>query len=252
VKRKKPNVERLQRFARAFQKLPQEQREGPRQVLEHEREMALEKWAKDPYLFLTATDPLTGRPIIWTKDERDRHQPVKPFPANKPHLQAWIEDLQAHEIILCDKTRQLMFSTATLLYGLHQCAFVDARRYVLSKQTQEGACEMIADKLRFPVSRMPEWLRKWIGVSEAPEHRVKFKRTGSLLVGVPENVADRAARGITASCVIIDEAARQPFLERIFAACIPLECQIIAITTAELGNPGASFFLEMLEREERT
>jgi len=245
--------ERLRRFARAFQSKPHLQEpEKTRPTLEHERLMALEKWAKDPYLFLTSKDPITGRPIIWTKDEKDREHPVKPFPRDKPHLQAWIEDLQSNEVVLVDKTRQLMFSTATLLYAMHQCAFVDARRFVLSKQTQEGASEMIADKLRFPYSRMPEWLRRHIWAGEAPEHKVKFKRTGSILVGVPENVADRAARGITASCVIIDEAARQPFLERIFAACIPLECQIIAITTAELGNPGAHFFLEMLEREDKT
>jgi hypothetical protein len=251
VKANPTHERRLLNFARALQKLPPEE-EDPALTLEHERQMALEKWAKDPYLFLTAKDPLTGRPIIWTKDEKDRQQPVKPFPTDKPHLAAWLEDLQTHEIVLCDKTRQLMFSTTTLLYALHQCAFIDARRFVLSKQTQEGANEMIADKLRFPYSRMPDWLKKWIGASEVPEHRVRFKRTGSILVGVPENVADRAARGITASCVIIDEAARQPFLERIFAACIPLECSIIAITTAELGNPGAHFFLEMLEREDRS
>ena len=83
--------------------------------------------------------------------------------------------------------------------------------------------------------------------SEKPAGRIDYPESGSYFLGVPMNVADRSARGGTASGVFIDEAARQAYLKQIIDAIEPMATRIIAVTTAELGNPGADFFKLLLE-----
>jgi hypothetical protein len=46
--------------------------------------------------------------------------------------------------------------------------------------------------------------------------------------------------------VIVDEAARQREFGQILAACLPMATRIIAITTAETGNPGAREFKRLM------
>ncbi len=58
------------------------EKDRPDLVMTPAREDALEKWGEErgSWGFLTGADPDTGEAIIRTVDQRDKVQPVKPFP----------------------------------------------------------------------------------------------------------------------------------------------------------------------------
>lgn len=207
-------------------------------------------WSAHPWNYLTGRDT-DGTPVVWTKDEGDRAQPVKPFPLDKPYLRRYLdllmEDRPDSRIILVDKPRQMMFSTVTLLFAHWDCLFHPARRWLLSKTTEDEASEMLSDKIRYPHSRAPEWVRARLPLRDQPRGRAIYPKTGSYILAVAENVAEREARGGTASGVIVDEAARQATFESILAAVAPMASRVIAITTADIGTPGATAFRRLLD-----
>lgn len=197
--------------------------------------------------WLTARD-LDGKPIWWTKDERDSKRPVKPFP-RKPHLKRILDAYQfsGAEVFLLDKSRQMMATTSAVLYAHYVCSTQVGRRCILSKTTEAEAIEVLTDKVRFPWSQTPEWFQGIYPI-QGPLRRIDYPNTGSYIMAVGQNVADAEARGGTASLVIVDEAARQDSFEQILAACLPMASMVIAITTAELGGPGAAYYYQLLER----
>lgn len=141
----------------------------------------------------------------------------------------------------------MIISTATLLTIDWECRFQDGRRWLLSKRTREEAADMLEEKVRPVHKRLPEWVRERLPASDTPRHKIRYpKRPGSFLIGVAENVAEGLARGGTASGVFVDEASRQHSLQAIHAAAMPMCDKFVAVTTAEIGNPGAEFFDKIL------
>lgn len=198
-------------------------------------------WSEHPWNYVTGRDT-DGRPIVWTKDERDPEAPVKPFPSHLDYLREWYEVLFRERLIFCDKPRQMYITTSTMLYIDWECMFRDARLWLISKTTEDEAKDILRDKIRFPHSQMPQWLQKARPVKDKPQVMVPYPATSSAILAVAENVAQRDARGKTASGVLVDEAARQREFQQIMAAALPMATKIIAVTTAELGNPGAITF----------
>jgi hypothetical protein len=227
----------------------------------------LKTWTADPWAFLTGRD-LDGRPIWWTKDEDDPVRPVKPFPTDLLYLNrlvqlVWAQGFPEHRYnlepgrfgfeqppynrpIFLEKARQMLITTTILGFGFWDCGFHDARRWILSKSVEDDAEELLRDKIRFSSLRMPGWLQTAIGCSRKPEGRADFRR-GSYLLAAGQNVADREARGSTASRVFVDEGAIQERLADILAAVLPMCPRVIVVTTPNLGNPGALVFQKYLE-----
>jgi hypothetical protein len=214
-------------------------------ILTPGQERLIQIWEKDPWDFLTGKDE-DGTPIYWTKDERDRIHPVKPFPGDLLYLKVYISILADvyEDFVLADKSRQMYLSTGTLGYMVWESIFLPGRRWLLSKSTEDESKEMIKDKIRFPISMLPAWLRNWADVSEEPEARVDFRRQRSYILGVAQNVADREARGGTASGILIDEAAFQDKFQAMVAAALPMAAKIIGITTP---NARATAFREYMD-----
>ncbi|MFQ5473971.1 MAG: hypothetical protein ACE5FA_13965, partial [Dehalococcoidia bacterium] len=123
------------------------------------------------------------------------------------------------------------------------------RIWLLSKNTEEEAKQVLEDKVRFPWSQTPDWFQKEAPITYKPALKALFPRTRSYILAVGENVADAEARGTTASGIIIDEAARQQKFGAILQACLPMATKVIALTTAEIGNPGARLYKSLLESE---
>lgn len=219
------------------------------ETLGEDRVERIKKWKRSGWHWVTATD-IDRRPIWYTKDERDSVKPLKPFPRNKPHIRAILNayEFSGAEVFLLDKCRQMMATTLSVFFAAYQCYTMVGRRWLLSKTTEAEAIEILNDKIRFPWSQAPEWFQDEYPIS-GPLHRLEFPGTGSYIMAVGQNVADAEARGGTASGVIVDEAARQDTFERIVEACLPMASMVIAITTAELGGPGAQYFYELLERD---
>lgn len=206
----------------------------------------IEKWRASCWAWLSGKD-LDGTPLIWTKDEIDKKTTVKPFPSRWKYLQATLEVLCSEDgLILIDKARQMYVSTLVLLYFDWICRFHDARRIIWSKITEHEAKEMLKDKVRFPSSRLPLWVQHALPQESKPQVVVPYTDTNSYMLAVAENVAEAEARGGAATAMGIDEAARQVYLEKILEAALPMCAQIIALTTATLGNPGAEMFYALL------
>ena len=220
-----------------------------------ERERLLQLWASDPWAWLCGEDleerevvPGTKtRRLIWTTDEKDDHEPVKPWPEYE-YLRRWIAVLDTDKEVLLDKCRQMLASTSTLLYMDWTCRFRPGRRWLLSKSTEEEACEMMRDKIRAVHSRLPSWVQQALPQSDTPLNRIDYG-TGSYIKAVAENAAIRDARGGTATGVLIDEAAYQESFKQLWAAAAPMTSKLFAITTAKLGGLGAIEFYRQLERE---
>jgi hypothetical protein len=212
--------------------------------LSSEQDALIAHWALDPWNFLTGVDLDGVTPIYNTKDEKDQIVPVKPFPAHLDYIKVWIQILHdpTERFILADKCRQMFLTTATLAYMLWECLFIPGRRWLLSKSTEDEAKDLIRDKIRFPVSRMPRWVREYFDIQDRPELRVDVGRTGSYVLGVSQNVAVRDARGGTASGVLVDEAAFQDSLGDIIDATIPMAAKLVLITTPNLSGPGSKVF----------
>lgn len=226
----------------------------------------LEHWGADVWNWLTGIDPTThqldflpnrefpsGVPIIWTTDERDNDHPVKPWPGHLEYLRyytaAAVSTAPEDKIIFIDKSRQMLASTGLLLAWDWWCRNAQARRILWSKLTQEQAADMLNEKVRAVDQRLPPWVREHFGASATPQHRIRYKLTGSQFIAVNEKAAQGAARGGTATAIGVDEAAYQDYFARIVEAALPMAAKLAALTTAAAGPPdsGAGFFFTQIK-----
>jgi hypothetical protein len=215
--------------------------------LEEQRLALVAQWT-DPWAWLTGKDT-DGRPVIWTKDEKDRSAPLKPFPSHSRYLRELVSVLKNEPLVAIDKSRQLYVSTTILLFDDHDSAFNVAVGTVLSKTKEEDACALLRDKVRFPFRQMPQWVQQWRPITMKPEKRITYPQTGSETLAVAQNAAVGEARGRSARRAIIDEGAFQDELEEMVAAFKPMTSQIILCSSPNLGSPGAAYYFGLLERE---
>ncbi len=211
------------------------------------RKRLLEHWSIHPWNYLSALDE-DGTPIIWTKDEKDKKNPIKSFPREKPYLEVYIDVLFRENLPILDKSRQMMATTCAILMAHTDCAFNYARRWLLNKNTEKEAQEILADKVRFPWIQQPEWVREALPLTLVPKGVVHYPNTDSYILAVDSKSYAGELRGGTCSGVIIDEAAYQSKLPEILQAALAMTDKVIMLTTAEIGNPGARLYRELLER----
>lgn len=226
--------------------------------LREQRGRLLKTWAQHPWLWLAGVDPTTkdgpdgshwpkGRPLIWTTDEKDQDQPVKPFPAHLDYLRHYVETLHTSRYVIVDKARQMIVTTATLLYVDWQCRFVAHRRWLLSRHKEDDAIELLEDKIRAVHRRLPAWVKQALPLKDKPQRKAMYTDSGSYILAVPENVATSEARGGTASGVVVDEGALQQLFAEIVAAALPMCDKIFAVSTPNIGNPGAEAYKRYLD-----
>ena len=238
------------------------QKEERSRSVKDDRMRLLEKWEEGgPWAWFTGIDTTEkdkdfpkGRPIMWTKDEGKKQKAIAPWPDERkyPLLRNLVEDVWTADqipnfsgLILIDKVRQVMATWAITLLADYDCRFHEVRNWFLSKTKENEAIKILDDKPRFVLRRMPEWLRAAQPVKTRPTVQNEYLATESYFRAVTENIADSEARGSTTSGIIVDEAAFQRKFPNIVAAAQPMATLIIAITTANIGNPGARYFYDM-------
>jgi hypothetical protein len=214
---------------------------------ELERKQLLKHMSLHPWNWMTAVD-LDGRPIVWTKDEIASE--TRPFPSGKEYLKEVLEAFIREPRLFVQKSRQMYVTSLVLLLSLWEIMNLSAQRVILSKVTEDDAFELIRDKVRFPWSQMPEWLKLEWQVSDKPQGIVLAKKTNSVILAVAENAAERECRGGSASRVIIDEAAFQENTPEIFTASDPMARRINVISTPMIGGRGGNFMRAMIYDEE--
>lgn len=219
------------------------------------QQYVIEKGGESAWTFLTSRDPETNKPLIWTKDEADEKDVVKPFPVHLDYVREYYKILDQEKTVLVDKARQMYITTSTMLYIHWYCLYRKARRVILSKSTEKEAKEIIRDKVRFVHQQMPLWAQAALPISKRPQRMIEYRNTNSVLIGSTQTVAETEARGGSASIVFVDEAARQMELGAIIGAVMPMAARLWLATTPDIGTPGAEEFKEMLEddgtKEER-
>lgn len=222
-----------------------------RGAIEAARDALFHHCSLHPWNYLSARD-VDGRPLVWTKLEGEKGDASsQPYPAHKTYLRLFIEDL--HTVtpdcpILLDKARQMMVTWNCLLYMDWECRFTPNRRWLLSKSTEEEAFALITDKLDYVNSNLPAWFQERSPYIHSPRLYARYPAMGSAIKAVAKTAGEREARGGTASGVFIDEAARQENFKKIWQGSVPMATKIFAVTTADIGTPGARFFVELLER----
>ncbi len=83
-------------------------RDDDSEIIKRRRRDLLEHWREHPRNYLEGVDDTTfevmmpdgklvyypqGRPLIFTKDEGDEAEPVKPWPLHMPHVKALLEEM---------------------------------------------------------------------------------------------------------------------------------------------------------------
>lgn len=229
---------------------------------ERERRRLLAWWAEHPWNWLTGIDTTSpdeqypdGRPIILTTDELDEEAPIKAFPA-KDYLRRYVDLIHQEQFVLVDKARQMMISTTSLLYIDWHCRFRPNRRWIVSKRTEDESVEMLQDKVRNVHPRLPEWVQAASPQRPKPVKKVRYPEVtipgfgragGGYILAANEKMAEGAARGGTASGVFVDEGARQDRFGAIISASLPMAAKLIAVSTAEIGTPGARVYKAYLQ-----
>jgi hypothetical protein len=221
--------------------------------INEQRRALLAHWRQHPWNWLTGRDT-DGRPIIWTKDERDDKNPLKPFPAEKEYLRAYVNALfdDANRLLAVDKCRQMYVSTATLLVMDWWCRFRAHRSMVVSKLTEEQATKLINDKVRTTHTGLPKWVQAVLPQDDAPMRVIHYPKNtvgggASQIEAVAQNAATGAVRGGTITIILIDEAAFQDETDEIIDSAMPAATRVWAVSSPYLGTRGGVTFKELLD-----
>jgi hypothetical protein len=218
----------------------------------HRRE-SVRHWADHPWNFLSGTNPDTGKPLLWTRDEKeeDERLSVKPFPSEKDYLRAFVGELDSWRGgLFVPKSRQMIISTTCCCVILHDMMFHQARRNILSKVTEKGAQELLRDKVRFPWKQLPLWLRQERPLTPRPQGMAACTSTSSYLLAVSENAAAGECRGGSAGIVLLDEACFQDNTPEIFEAAKPMAQRIWVVSSPQIGSRGGRWMKAQVFDEE--
>lgn len=228
------------------EEVDEEIRLRPELALTDRRLEALDRWSKDPWSFLTGTDPDTDEPIIRTIDQRDKKSPIKAFPSHLAYLHYYIEIMESEPYICTEKCSQMIVSTITLLRELWLGSFKPSHKTLLSKHKEEEASQLLDEKIRRVWLLMPDWLRAALPLTLKPKNMISWPKTGATALGLPENASVSSARGQTYHCGLVDEAEYQAVLGEILTAMLPRAGQVIFWSTPGVGD-GARIFREYLK-----
>lgn len=160
----------------------------------------------DPWFFMIN--------FVWTLDTHDPDTPIKHFP-NKKYLENAAEIWLNNKLLYVPKSRQMLISW--LMVGLHYwlAAYHQAQNVFFQSKKEDDA-DLLLDRAWFIHNRVPEFLR-------VPAKRsycnLKFKDINSRIQAVSQS--SDAVRSQTASAILSDETAFQPYARDSFSAAKP-------------------------------
>jgi len=160
---------------------------------------------------------------VYTRDEADPSQAVKPFPVHLEYVQQvwWILDHARFGVIA--KSRQMLMSWLIAAHACWWARFKGNQAVYYQTKSFEDAIAMVAmpeggfeGRCQFIESHQPEWLRQRIKCSEG---RIQYPN-GSIIQALAGG-ADKI-RGKTASRIYEDEFAMQDDQDGVYTAVAPL------------------------------
>lgn len=202
----------------------------------------------DPWAFMTAVDPLTGRPMLWTRDER-HPDGYRPFPGHLDYVRNMVDVLHKERMVYIEKARQMIVSTTICLFTMWNCIASPARSWIISRSIEKDSIALIRDKIRAPYSRFPSWFKERHPISPSPQGLVRVYGQESYIQAANEAVAKRSARGGTNTGMLLDEAAFQDQARDIVAAIGPATEKLFIVSTPSLGLGGRWMYKKVVEAE---
>jgi len=188
--------------------------------------------------------PLVFAEYVKTKDERDKDNPVKPFPYEKPDLKVLYGDIDRYSILFVPKSRQIMLTWKLCIYCLwlakrfsHRMIYVQSMNLLSAgKLVFNGGASQNWETARisFLEHHLPGWLRDDVVATSDPP-RLVFPN-GSIIEGIAQG-GDKI-RSQVPSFVFSDEAAFQPEFADAYTAMLPLckgGAKLVAVSSAGPG-----------------
>ena len=171
-----------------------------------------------------------------TRDERDRKNPVKPFPDKKYirfQLQQWIEGEPVQFVV---KSRQLTISWLAVAYISWIARFHPHQFILFRSKKEDDAVKMVFQgstnvaRLSFIETHLAPFLRQEINWT----HGQAVYPNGSIVEAVPQGPAHVESRVLT--LCVDDEASLQEFWKAGFAAALPCSDRYIGISTVRMPS----------------
>lgn len=173
-----------------------------------------ERYRRDPIAFLTE--------CVFTLDQVDKENPIKPFPIEFEYLRLYCKIWQKYPLIATPKSRRLTMSWTNIALYLWDTMFNQGRNQAFVSKKEDDA-KVLVEKAEFIFDRIPE---DKIPKELLPTKKVKasppileFPELNSKIQGFPMG-ADQL-RQFTFSGVFGDECAFWPQAEDFYAATLP-------------------------------
>jgi len=197
------------------------------------RELQWEQARRDPLAFLSM--------FAYTLDQHDSVQPVKAFPAERPHLQHLTRLWQDNPCLVICKSRQMLCTWLFVGLALWDAMFHRGRLIILQSKRQDDAIgnrvagDGLLGRAGFILDHIPGG-RVLCPPSRSVFDKIEFPTLNSTIWAIPQG--EDIIRQRTASGILADEAGFQDEFEGAYTAarpCIRGGGWYVALSTA---NPG--------------
>lgn len=158
--------------------------------------------------------------MVRTKDEVDRKNPIKPFPANLKYQKLYMRLWQKYPKLAVPKSRRMMMSWTNIVLYLWDTMFNVGRQQAFVSKKEDDSHELV-ERAKFilenlntdylPKELIPKWVFKF--------GELKFPELGSRIVGFPSG-SDQL-RQFTFSGLLFDEAAFWDNAEQAYSSSVP-------------------------------
>ncbi len=199
--------------------------------------------ARNFELSICASDPAywlwNDQHYVWTRDEYDPDNPVKPFP-DEPALREVLGEIHnGHQQVTCiGKSRQLSVTWLIVAYFAWWARFHGNQLLFIQSKKEEDAANLVFNKepglarASFIEENLPVWMKQPLSTA----YGIIVYPNGSKLWGIPQG--GDIIRSYTGSGLFSDESAFQPFAREAYRAAKACCRKIIMVSSAE----GGSFF----------
>jgi hypothetical protein len=162
---------------------------------------------------------------IFTKDEVDAEQPIKPYPAHFLYAKFIVKMWEAHKKIAIPKSRRMTVSWTCLALIVHDIIFFKGRSWAVTSRKEEAAKELIS-RCEFMIKNIPREMispelipkMKRDGMQSSPP-TIEFAEIHSKVQGFPQGGDQLRQYGF--SGIFEDECAFQEESEATYTAAEP-------------------------------
>ncbi len=184
---------------------------------------ALEASVRDELRARCAADGWFFTKFVTTRDEADAEQSEKPWPRQEAYLRALWADLDAAQVAVIAKSRQMLVSWALCVYAVHWARSRAHQAVYWQTQNWPDAVTMVAQpdgpvqgRMQFIEAHLPEWLRQ---PAKYTEGRIQYPN-GSVIQALAGGA--NQIRSKVFSLYIGDEFAHLEEQHRIWTSVAPL------------------------------